>query len=133
MYSPFTVVCDQCDYAQNVGDSHEGLDFKTDHEQNNRGHTCTLGPLLYAYRIFTNDVGENAYSCLVSALAPDAGSALLKALETMVPAGFKGLAILDTKEALKAYGPNGKSGKLPASAVVQIGRSAGVVAGPKVA
>lgn len=86
------------------------------------------------FRIFTNDVGPNAYSCLTRSNGKTAEEALDRANEensvTEYP-GVKTLAILDDSEALERYGPHGQTGKLPPAYILDRGRKVGSVAGPR--
>ena len=80
-----------------------------------------------SFRIFTNDVGPNAYSCWKLVEAPDAQTAIKR----VKPWPWeKVLAIVDTSAALALYGPNGRTGKLPHARVLDYGRRDGDVAGP---
>ena len=81
-----------------------------------------------AYRLFTNDVGPNAYSCLARVLASTATAALNENSRT---AGVKYLVILDDQESLERYGPNSKTGELPPEEILERGRRVGAVAGPR--
>jgi hypothetical protein len=81
-----------------------------------------------AYRLFTNDVGPNAFSCLARVMASDAATALKENSRT---AGIRYLVIADDQESLKLYGPDGKTGELPPDRVLEQGRKKGLVAGPK--
>ena len=79
------------------------------------------------FRIFTNDVGPDAYSCWKRVEAPDAETAIKR----VKPWPWeKVLAIVDTPAALALYGPNGRTGKLPRAEVLDGGRRLGDVAGP---
>lgn len=88
-----------------------------------------------AFRLFTNDVGLNKYSCLKLVMADTAESAVsVKAvdgrwLEASRP--VKLFAVADTPEALSRFGPHGQTGVLPSEFTLDQGRLAGLVAGPR--
>lgn len=79
------------------------------------------------FRLFTNDIGSNAFSCLKRVQAETASAAMQNCLLT----GVIVLIIADTPNALDAYGPNGQTGLLPAEDILQHGRDNGDVAGPE--
>jgi hypothetical protein len=80
-----------------------------------------------AFRIFTNDVGPDAYSCLTRSKGKDANDALDKRHF----AGAKCIAVEDDAESLLRYGPDGKTGKLPPDDILERGRTVGSFAGPR--
>lgn len=80
------------------------------------------------FRIFTNDVGANRYSCFSAVEAHSANAALAC---VAFPEGAKVFTVLDTPDALALYGPNGQTGKLPHETVLASGRVKGHVAGPR--
>lgn len=62
------------------------------------------------YRIFTNDVARNAYSCLCEVESANPTNAIIKAAKrAQLPGGTKMLAIPKSKPELM---PNGKTGKI---------------------
>jgi hypothetical protein len=87
------------------------------------------------FRLFSNDVGPNRYSCLKRVCANSANDAVsVKAidgrwLEAVRPVRL--FAVVDSPEALAEYGPNGKTGSLPRESVLQQGRDRGLVGGPR--
>lgn len=86
------------------------------------------------FRIFTNDVGRDAYSCLQIQGGQTAARALNLFLQQSGGlSGSKVLAVADTAAALRLYGPDGQTGKLVGPEVLAAGRKSGEFAGPKVA
>ena len=81
------------------------------------------------FRLFTNDVGPDAYSCASLVKAPTAADALAK-FKARAFHGEKILAIRNDEESLFRYGPDGKTGLLPPDEILERGRKVGSVAGP---
>lgn len=79
------------------------------------------------YRIFSNDIEPNGYSCWAAARAEDAD----KALANRHIDGVWCMAILDDPESLLRYGPDGQTGLLPDEEILERGRKVGAVSGPK--
>lgn len=83
------------------------------------------------FRIFTNDVGPNAYSCLRVSSAQSVEEALEGQAETSRALRCKVYAVTDSPRALADYGPNGQTGRLPGEAILSRGRATGNCAGPR--